>query len=355
MSNRRPVDYKQYDSRWAAVAYNGPNETGRTIKSSGCGPTSAAMAIAALKDAGVTPVETCAWSRAHGYKYKNQGTAYSYFVPQLAAYEILCRQLSDSTLYNQPDSPVHDTAKELIGQGYWAIALMGTRADGSRGTWTTGGHYVLVWDWDTKVRICDPIHQTGSNKYCDGDPDTFRDECRNYWLVDARAYNGKPAEEPVSVRYLGEVATSSSPLNCRSFPGGLDVVRQYQRGERVTITREWAGWGHTGEGWVDLRYIRKLEEETDMTADEVKKLVKDSLGEAVSEAAEQFSRSLEEKLALRFPVYEALVDVPEWYHPTIKRLVDRGALKGTGAPGVLNVSEEMCRIFTILERMGELG
>ena len=45
-------------------------------------------AIAALKDARVTPETTCAWSVAHGYKALKQGTYYSYFKPQLAAFGV---------------------------------------------------------------------------------------------------------------------------------------------------------------------------------------------------------------------------------------------------------------------------
>lgn len=179
--NKRPIDYKQYDSRWASRAYNGPGERDKTIKSSGCGPTCAAMVIATLADKAVTPADTCAWSVAHGYKYANQGTAYGYFVPQLAAYGIECRQLLSSRIINQPNHAVHTQVKGYLAQGYWVIALMGP------GTWTTGGHYVLVWDWDDKVRINDP-NSIRSAKL-NGDPDTFQREVRMYWLVDARDYN----------------------------------------------------------------------------------------------------------------------------------------------------------------------
>jgi hypothetical protein len=183
MANKKPIDYKQYDSKWAKKAYNGPGESDKTIKSSGCGPTSAAMLIATLADKSVTPVETCAWSVAHGYKYANQGTAYSYFKPQFAEYGITCKQLLNKRIVNQPNHAIHAQVKDYLSQGYYVIALMGP------GTWTTGGHYVVVWDWDDKVRINDSM--STKEKRLNGDPYTFRNEVRNYWLVDARAYNGK--------------------------------------------------------------------------------------------------------------------------------------------------------------------
>jgi len=277
--NKKPVDYKQYDKRWASKPYNQPGkESDKTIKSSGCGPTCAAMCIATLKDPKVTPVETCAWSVKHGYKYANQGTAYGYFEPQMAAYGIECKQLLSSRIVNQPNHPVHDQVKEYLAQGYWVIALMGRKANG-RGTWTSGGHYILVWDWDSKVRILDPVHASGNNKYSNGDPATFRNEARQYWIVDARAYNGKETD--------------------------------------------------------------------DMTAEEVRKIAEDVAVKAAEKAAAKVAAEVKPT------VYPTLEDVPEWYAPTVRKLMDKGVLKGTGG-GALDLSGDLCRTLTLLDRLGVL-
>lgn len=50
--------------------------------------------------------------------------------------------------------------------------------------------------------------------------------------------------------------------------------------------------------------------------------------------------------------YETREEVPEYYRPTIDKLIEAKALKGTGSG--LHVSEDMCRILTILDRMGKL-
>ncbi len=50
--------------------------------------------------------------------------------------------------------------------------------------------------------------------------------------------------------------------------------------------------------------------------------------------------------------YKTLNDVPEWYRPSVKKVVDKGGLNGTGDG--LNVSEDMCRMYTSLDRMGML-
>lgn len=51
--------------------------------------------------------------------------------------------------------------------------------------------------------------------------------------------------------------------------------------------------------------------------------------------------------------YRTLADVPDYYQEAVKKAVDRGALRGESA-GVLNVSEDLCRTLTVLDRLGQL-
>lgn len=51
--------------------------------------------------------------------------------------------------------------------------------------------------------------------------------------------------------------------------------------------------------------------------------------------------------------YNALSDVPVWYRDAVKKLVDRGVLEGTGKE--LHLSEDLCRMLTILDRLGLLS
>lgn len=50
-------------------------------------------------------------------------------------------------------------------------------------------------------------------------------------------------------------------------------------------------------------------------------------------------------------VYRMLEDVPDFFRPSVKKLVDNGYMVGTGG-GELNVSYDFCRVFTVLDRMG---
>lgn len=193
--NKKPVYYKQSDRRWSGKPYRVPGETS-TIGSAGCGPSCAAMVIASLKDRSVTPETTCAWSVAHGYKALKQGTYYSYFKPQMAVYGIECEQLLGSRILNQPNHPIHERVQEYLKKGDWIIALMGP------GTWTKSGHFVLVWNWDSKVRILDPA--SSADNRLNGDNNTFLREVRCYWRVNAREYNTQKTEEDVSDMTIAE-------------------------------------------------------------------------------------------------------------------------------------------------------
>lgn len=60
-------------------------------------------------------------------------------------------------------------------------------------------------------------------------------------------------------------------------------------------------------------------------------------------------------------IYQRLGDVADSYKPTIRKLMERGALKGHSDPdpnsledNILNVSEDFCRVMTTLDRLGKL-
>lgn len=193
--NKQPVSYLQTDPRWAKLPYRVPGETS-TIGGSGCGPSCAAMLIETLTGQTFTPEDACKWSVEHGYKALNQGTYYSYFKPQFAAFGIDCQQLNGASLYGNPSSTVHDKAFDLLKQGYYLIACMG------KGLWTSSGHFVVVWWEDGKVRINDPASTRAER--LNGDPQTFRSQVKYYWAVDAREFNNPQEdkeEEEDMVRY----------------------------------------------------------------------------------------------------------------------------------------------------------
>lgn len=146
----KPISYLQTDPRWKNHNYSAPGEK-KTIGSSGCGPTSAAMVIATLKDKNVTPVTTSEWSMKNGYKAYNQGTYYTYFVPQMEKYGITCRRLNTANLYGKNSSAAHTEALNALQRDDWVIACMG------KGNWTSSGHFILLYGFENGyVSINDP-------------------------------------------------------------------------------------------------------------------------------------------------------------------------------------------------------
>lgn len=215
--NSKPISYKQYDPAWARNPYRTAGEIS-TIQSAGCGPTCAAMCIATLKDRAVTPAVTAKWAMEHGYKAKGNGTAWAYFEPQLAAYGIGCCRVQ------------YTEAMELLKKGWYIIAAMG------RGLWTTGGHFVLAWWADSKVRINDPASTATARE--NGDPALFKAQAEAMWAVDASAYNKDGnAQRGVWLPRDGRidsVAEVQSWLN-REYAAGLDVDGKYGKQTQAAI------------------------------------------------------------------------------------------------------------------------
>lgn len=65
-------------------------------------------------------------------------------------------------------------------------------------------------------------------------------------------------------------------------------------------------------------------------------------------------RAMDEEEDGEMVYYKTLADVPEYYRDAVAKAVDKGALNGTGN-GELNVSEDLCRTLTVLDRLNQLG
>lgn len=72
------------------------------------------------------------------------------------------------------------------------------------------------------------------------------------------AGESKEKDPGVEVDYYGKVTASA--LNCREQPNAdSPIVSSYPNGTVVQISREKLGWGYTGDGWVSLQYIQKVD------------------------------------------------------------------------------------------------
>lgn len=180
MAFKQPIYYMQTDSRWKNYNYSAKGES-TTIGRAGCGPTSAAMVIASLKDGTVTPVTCARWSLDHGYKALRSGTYYSYFVPQMKAYNINCRQLNQINNWHHNDqAKLRASVTNYLKNGSWIIACMG------KGTWTSSGHYVLAWGASGNTVYVNDPYSKASNR-TKGNLNTFLNEAKYFWLIEGVA------------------------------------------------------------------------------------------------------------------------------------------------------------------------
>ena len=172
----KPVDYKQGDYKWGSLKYAVDGESS-TIKSAGCGTTTMANVLASLVSPYIDPVTTSSWSRMKGYKVKNSGTSYNYFVAQGKEYGVKIERLNTVNIYNNPTHSIHSKALAALKNGNWIIACMG------KGNWTSGGHYILVYGYENgQVYINDPA-STKANRACNT-WDLFKSQVKYYWSVE---------------------------------------------------------------------------------------------------------------------------------------------------------------------------
>ena len=161
--NVRPTDYKQFDGRWASVMYSNHNDRGQTIKNSGCGPTAMANVIATWFDQTVTPVDMCALAVQLGCRTYKDGTSWGFFDQVATRYPFKAYRRTGSV----------DEAIKALDGGALVVALMG------KGYWTSGGHYITLWDCDgANIYACDPGSST--RKY--SSIDIFRAQSKQFFI-----------------------------------------------------------------------------------------------------------------------------------------------------------------------------
>jgi len=163
-TNKKPIDYKQYDSRWGYIKYS-THTAAQTIRNSGCGPSSAADIVATWWDNSITPKELCALAVQKGYRTYNSGTAWDFF-----------RYIAD--VYGASkfiQTTAYATAEAAIKDGAYVVCSM------KPGLWTKGGHFICWWKVDnTYVYINDPA--SSSSARAKAKKELLRDQCKQYFI-----------------------------------------------------------------------------------------------------------------------------------------------------------------------------
>lgn len=235
----KPISYLQTDPKWKNHNYSAKGEN-KTIGNAGCGVTAAAMVIATLKDKNVTPITTAEWSMAHGYKALNQGTYYTYFVPQFNQYGITCKQLNQSNLYGKSSSTAHTEALNALKNGNWVIAVMG------KGHWTQSGHFILLYKFENgDIYINDPASTKADR--IKNTWDLFAKQVKYLWTVEVPD-NFKNAINVSASGYTGKVANCNK-LNIRKEP----VTTQNNIIDVLNVNEEVEIIGRAANGWYQVK------------------------------------------------------------------------------------------------------
>lgn len=144
--------YSQADSRWASKLYTSTNNYSQTMKSSACGPTSAAMIVSSAKGA-ILPTTMARLFVDNGYRTANSGTAW-------AAYPFTADYFGFEEYYKTSDfNKAMDYLKQKNAIGtskYYIICSCGS------GLFTTGGHYIVLASLDgNTIQVMDPYLYNG--------------------------------------------------------------------------------------------------------------------------------------------------------------------------------------------------
>ena len=196
----------------------------------------------------------------------------------------------------------------------------------------------LVWSTDKNTRMnhlngCNlTVHRDYANKSCPGD------YIYNRLGQIAKEVNRKlssVSSEPFKP-YQGQV-NADDGLNCRTAPVSGSVIKAFEDGTVLTITKEDGNWGYCGEGWVCLDYINKIASAKDPAAKE----------ESIMDG-KQFKKMYDEIN----PTYNTLDEVPSYWREDIRELVEKGIISGVGG-GKLGLTHSECKAAVLAKRIAE--
>ena len=248
--------YNQTDYRWKNHIYSSVGNSSQTIGTSGCGPTSAAMVVTAIKGT-ITPPEMGDLFVQYGYRSSNNGTYWSAFRWTADVFDIGYQECSSL-----------DTAVDLVRNNNYVIVSC------ANGLFTTGGHFIVIVgiEGDT-LKIYDPylysgkfdtstrrgkVTVSGNTVYCS--IDNFRNYA-NYRGFFAYKHDGNVQENTGNVTtssYTRYVSTNSKNLNVRSGAGYYSIIGSLRKGTAVTVAESNGSWSRITSpisGWVSSTYL----------------------------------------------------------------------------------------------------
>ena len=238
----QPVDYKQGAKPWGPWMYSNHNDPKQTMSNSGCGPTAAADVMATMVDKDIDPYDLAMMAVDWGDRSYNSGTNYSFF-KHLADHYNFDKMIQTKSL---------DTLKACLNAGGYVVCSMGP------GYWTTGGHYICGWKYDSeKIYANDPA----SSKRKSQNQSDFKAQSKQYFCFYP---NAKPennaGDVPVPVQKntprgikIVDISKHQPNVDYNALIGdtSLIILRAGYRGEGTT--------GLNGKVKIDECFIQHAE------------------------------------------------------------------------------------------------
>ena len=281
-----------------------------TIYSSACGPASLCNVLHTLGIADVSLPTMCKFAEKCGARVEG-GTWMA---------QLLCSAAPKYRFSYRTTSKNAELLQHLKNGGA-AILHAGTAYP----LFSTGGHFVAA------------VHASGNTI-------TVLD---SYWY--SRKYKASAIRRNyISILQKGVVKTSLQQCGKAT----IDRSPSY-----YLISKEILTEPEEKEEEDSMKYYKKLEDVPEYYRKAVQKLVDHGAirgtgdGLNLSEDLCRMFTILDKENSMKY--YKRLEDVPEYYRKTIQKLVDNGAIAGTGDG--LNLSEDLCRAFTILDQAGLLS
>ena len=245
--------YSQIDSRWRNLQYTSNNNASQTIGSSGCGPTSAAMIVTAIKGT-ITPPEMSDLFVKYGFRSANNGTYWSAF-----------RWTADVFDINYSETIYLNDAVDKLNNNHYVIASCGN------GLFTTGGHFIVLTGVENGlIKVYDPYLYAGKfdtatrrgKVTVNGNTvyvpiENFRNYA-NYSKFFCFKYEGQKQEnntKPVVTSSYQRYVKVNTSLNVRNMPNGK-IIGSLKNGNQVTVYNTSGNWSYIGNNrWVCSDYL----------------------------------------------------------------------------------------------------
>lgn len=262
--------FNQGDPRWGKKLYTSTGNRSQTIKSSGCGPTSAAMVVSSSKGL-ILPPTMCKLFVDNGFRTANNGTAWKAFsfVADFFDFKFYkeTRSFDEALKYMKTDKDKNGVSD------YFTIMSCGS------GLWTTSGHYVVwidqsgkqsaIYDpylyngkFNTASRRAAKVTVSGNTAYVSSSNLHKYSNAMRYFIFsnDQTGKKAKPSSKKsatTKVKYTRYVSTQDDKLNVRSGPSTkYNIVGSLSKGTKVTVTAVSNGFSKIGNNkWVSSSYL----------------------------------------------------------------------------------------------------